>query len=295
MAYLRAKDFDLIIQADNLAQVISGDTSIRLFAERAAKEEIEFYLSSKFDLTKEFTDTTVFSMTTTYKAKNRVYLDGTVWSSATTYALNNIVSKGGYVYYCIQAGLNQDPTTETDYWTLIGAQYDLYYVTLPYSEFNYLSNYKVDDQVWWKDKVYTCLIPSITYSHDEILQYNSYADVPIRNVFPDDPINGEAYWGEGDYYSVNAGTLPTDTEYWTEGDNRSQLILENMLHIAMWKALPRIAPRNIPLHRKDNFAGAIEWLKEAKNGEGTPNIPKIQPKEGNRIRYGGNTKNINHY
>jgi hypothetical protein len=295
MAYLRAKDFDLIIMADNLAQVISSDTSIRIFAERVAKEEVEFYLSSKFDLTKEFTNTAVFSLATTYKAKNRVYLDGTAWSASTTYALNNIVSVGGNVYYCIQAGLNQSPTTATAYWTLIGVQYDLYYVTLPYDEFDYLDNYIVGDQVWWKDKVYTCLMPSITYSHDEILQYNSYADVPVRNVFPDDETYGAIHWGAGVAYSVAPGTLPTDTTKWTEGDNRSQLILENMLHIALYKALPRIAPRNTPVYRKDNFTNAIEWLKEAKNGEGKPNIPVIQPRSGTRLRYGGNTKNINHY
>jgi len=295
MAYLRSKDFDLIIMPDNLAQVVSSDTSIRLFAERVAKEEVEFYLSSKYDLSKEFTDTLTFSMSTSYKAKNRVELNGAAWSNATAYSINNIVSKGGLVYYAIQAGTNQDPATQTAYWTLIGNQYDLYYVSLPHDEFDYLGNYAKDDQVWWKDKVYTCKIPSTIYTHEDILQYNSYADVPIRNVFPDDETNGEDYWGVGVSYSVAAGTVPTDTTKWTAGDNRSQLILENVLHIALYKALPRIAPRNIPQHRKEMFSLAIEWLKEARKGEGTPNLPLKQPTVGTRIRYGGNTKNINHY
>jgi hypothetical protein len=294
MAYLRSKDFDLIVMADNLAQVISSDTSVRLFAERAAKEEIEFYLSSKFDLTKEFTDTATYNNSTTYKAKNRVYLDATAYSATSTYTVGTLVLQAGSVYRCLTAVTVAEAFTANK-WTLIGAQHDLYYVTLPHDEFNYLGVYKVGDHVWWKDKVYTCLTSSITYAHDEIIQYNSYADVPIRNIFPDDALYGETYWGIGTTYSVAAGTLPTDTTKWTTGDNRSQLVLENMLHIALYKALPRIAPRNIPTHRKEMFTGAIEWLKEAKKGEGTPNIPLIQPAEGNRIRYGGNTKNINHY
>lgn len=280
---------------DNLAQTISSDTSIRTFAERVAKEEVEFYLSGKYDLTKEFTDTNVFSMSATYKAKNRVYLDGDAWSSETAYSADNIVSKGGIVYYALQSGTNQDPATQAAYWTAIGIQYDLYYVTLPYDEFNYLENYEKDDQVWWKDKVYTCLIPSANLAQNDVLQYNTYTDVPAINVFPDDETYGSQYWGTGTAYSVTSGTLPTDTTKWTSGDNRSQLILENILHIALYKALPRIAPRNIPQHRKEMFSQAIDWLKEARNGEGTPNLPVIQPKQGNRIRYGGNTKNVNHY
>lgn len=248
MPYLRSKDFDLIIQPDNLAQVISSDTSIRLFAERVAKEEIQFYLQNKYDLVKEFTDTTTFDATVTYKAKNRVdYND------------------------------------------------NLYFVSLPHPEFDYKESYLVGDEVWWKDKVYTCLIPTINYSHEDILQYNQYADVPIRNVFPDNTIYGEIHWGVGVAYSVTANTLPTDATKWTAGDNRSQLILENMLHIAMFKALPRIAPRNMPQNRKDSYNNAIAWLKEARGGEGEANLPLIQPATGKRILWGSNTKNINHY
>lgn len=44
------------------------------------------------------------------------------WSSATAYAVNDVVVRNSQTYISIQAGTNQDPATQTAYWTLMAAK-----------------------------------------------------------------------------------------------------------------------------------------------------------------------------
>ena len=59
----------------------------------------------------------------------------------------------------------------------------------------------------------------------------------------------------------------------------------------------RIAPNNIPQLRENNYNYAIDWLKQAGGQDNaiTADIPLLQPKQGGRIRWGSNTRNINIY
>lgn len=292
MAYLRITDYYQQIQSLQLDQITGGDNAIRLSAEYKALEELTSYLTQKYDMPQELTDTLTWAVATSYKAKNRVQLDATAYSAAATYALNALVLQAGKVQICITAITVAEAFNQAK-WTIIGSQYDLFFVTLPNPEFNYLTFYKKDDVIFWKDKVYTALTDSFVYDHEDKLQLNS--PLTIINAFPDDTINGPAQWGVGVAYSVAAGTLPTVTAKWTAGDNRSQKILECLIDIALYKIHSRIAPSNTPQLRIDNYDAAILWLKACAKGTVTANVPTIQPKQGRRVRYGGNTKNVNSY
>lgn len=296
MAYLRLKDYELRIQSTALSQYTANSSiNKRVMAEGIALSEIKSYLIQKYDLTEEFRDTTVFDKTKTYKANDLVELDATAYVALTAYSVGNLVSKGGNVYTCIQAGTGHDPETATAYWTKVGVQYDLYYVTLPNPVFNYRSIYKKGDIVFWKNKVYTAVLDSPLNTHDTILQSGTYENVPIYNVFPDDSINGAQYWGTGSSYSVSAGVLPSDATKWTQGDNRCGQLLVLMIDFSIYHMAPSIASKNNPDQRNVNYNNGIDWLHAASRGELTADIPLIQPKAGRRIRYGGNVKNTNTY
>jgi hypothetical protein len=294
MPYLRLYDYYQNIQSAQITQITGGSNAVRLGAELLAQEEVTSYLTQKYDMTAEFTDTAAWVYATSYKAKNRIYLDASAYSASATYALNALVLQAGNIYICTTAVTVAEPFNAAK-WTLLGAQYDLFYVTLPKAEFNYTTVYAKGDQVWWKDKVYTCVIATTVYSHEQQLQYGDYGNIPVMNVAPDNTLNGVKYWGTGTAYAVAAGTRPTDTTKWTAGDNRSQKIVDCVIDIALYKMHSRIAPQNIPQLRVDNYDAAIVWLKACARGTVTANIPLIKPKQGNRIRFGGNIKNENHY
>lgn len=300
MSYLRARDYILQIQDANLQQIISSNPEVQAEAERVAQAEVISYLVQKYDTTQEFTDTNPFLMSLAYPAKARIEINFPAYVPATNYVTNDLVINAGIGYVCTGATTG---TFAPAKWTAIGTQYDLFYAKLPKAEFDCTKYYKVGDQVFWKDNTYTCKIATPVLDHGTILQYGSYSALPSQNVFPDDPLVGVTYWGAPTAYVVTAGTLPTNAA-WTKGDNRSQQLLLYMIDIILYQLHTRISPRNIPPLRFKRYdgspdnpgnGGAIGWLKMAARGEVTASLPILQPRQGSRIRYGGNVKNINSY
>ena len=259
-------------------------------------------------------------------------------------------------------------------------QYSIFYAPLPHPEFKLTGQYKPGDKVFWKDKIYTCAIGTVYYDQSTVLQFGQYSNVPYSNVFPDDPNNGSQYWGNGEDFTIPAGTLyntpnnyaPQYTQtlqaqytalvdnvteitipalidqniiqvqkeikpllfaeysfdktlgkisllnggliqdqslfvlyssvliinadnYWKFGDNRNQQLVNYFIDIALYHVHSRISPRNIPDLRVKRYDDAIKWLKMAGRGDITAELPLIQPKQGARVRYGGQVKNINTY
>ncbi len=72
-------------------------------------------------------------------------------------------------------------------------------------------------------------------------------------------------------------------------------IKQTTIDIALYHLHCRISPRNIPDLRVKRYENAKEWLKFCANGDLTPKLTVKPEKAGMRIRYGGNTKNINQY
>jgi hypothetical protein len=292
MPYLIFADYKKQIQTDNLNQVIGNDLTVLHTAELQAVEEAFGYLAQKYDTSQEFTETLPWSAGTSYKASDRVYLDATAYSATATYNVGALALYSGKVYRCITQ-ITVAEAWNPAKWSALGDQYDLFFVSYPKPVFDYLAMYKVGDQVFWKNKTYTCQRASIDFGNN--IQYRLIENVPYPNIFPDDPVNGVTYWGSGTAYSLPAGTLPTDSTKWTAGDNRTQSVLMTVIDICLYHVHSRISPRNIPDLRRDRYMNAVDMLRAFARGEMTAKLPLIQPKRGARIRYGGPIKNINSY
>jgi len=272
--FLIATDYDLLIQADNLSQIVNSNLALRDKMQIAAQAEMISYLAQRYDVGIFFRDTLPFSFTAIYKAGMWVYLDGSAYNALTVYTPNDVLLSNGYVYYknsnlsSYVAGIL---ATNTSYFTLLGKQYDFFYIFYPAQIFDNKKIYSTGDTVFWKDKVYTSISGSLCNMPD--------------NKF---------YWGTGIPFSVT-GFWPTNTSKWSAGDFRNQQILLYLIDITLFHLHRRIAPRNIPQHREDAYDRAIAWLKMAGRGEITADLPILSPEQGSRLRSGGSPKNINTY
>ena len=290
MAYLISYDYLRVIQLGNLQQLITQNPSILTGVELSAQAEAISYLRQKYETEQEFTNTKLWVKAAVYNAADRVYLDADGYLSANSYVIGNLTTWNGKVYICTT---NTTGVFDPADWSVIGNQGDIFYAPYPHPFFDIYNLYKEGDQVYWNGRIYTARRDSLA-SVDSI-QYRIYKNIPLPNVFPDDVNSGSTYWQDNGAYSVPLNTNITNTTYWTKGDNRDQQMVLYFIDLALYHLHSRIAPNNIPQLRIDRYDSAIEWLKMCAKGEVTPNLPKIQPKEGARIRYGGNIRNINSY
>jgi hypothetical protein len=275
--YTRPHDYLLYCDTQTLTQVVNADLSLKRLCEYSVEDQIKSYLGHRYDFSKpygEFTDTDTYSNVTIYGAEDRVYLDATAYSATGLYDAGDLVLEDGLVYR------NLTPITVGEAftvgkWTLLGTQYDLFFVTLPYDAWDYTKSYLAGDQIWYKDKTYTAAITSTGTAPD-----STY---------------GENYWGTGTTYTVTAGTAPTDDTKWTAGDNRNNYLLQLYITIVVYNMFMKVAPKNIQQTRKDQYEMAIDWLDKAGSGKVTANLPLIVPEQGNSIRWGSITKADNLY
>lgn len=294
MGYLIDADYERLIQDLNIQQIISGNLSLKSKAELVSLTEIKSYLSAKYDVAKEFTDTTLYNPIAIYKAANRVYITGTFYNESATYALNALAQRGGKVYRCTTA-IGVPEAFNIANWQLLGSMNDIFYAVFPKPEFNLLSVYAVGDQVFWKDKVYTCRIATSSIDHTTLIQYPTTNSIPFTNVFPDDVQNGAAYWGVGVAYTVPVNSI-LNAIYFIAGDNRNQQMVSNVLDCVIYNLYGRIPPGVVPEIRVYRYTALKNWLNNvAKGDEIIADIPKLQPPQGARIRWGSRIKRINDY
>jgi len=311
--YLRLYDYQPLINADNLQQVISANDSLRILAEKAAQEEAYSQLNTKFDLTRELTDTNLFSYSKIYTGGDRVELNYPAYDATQTYQFHT-----SYCTYNKQCYICSTPITTPEafnpaHWTLLGNQYDLFFVTYPYPYFDAYHVYAKGDYVFYKGKTYQCQIATMLPTQQDQLNWIETNNSTTPNVFPDNSTNGVKYWGVGSVFSIT-GILPTDATKWTAGDNRSQSLVEAMVNITLYRLHSRIAPRNIPELRITNYKGqqedrvidikgilrypiysALGWLQSCIYGDIDPKLPLLQPTAGTRTLWGSTTKAINTY
>ena len=310
MGYIIPSDYLPLIQDVNLTQIINSNTSVRKAAERAAEAEAVSFLRQKYDTTAEIKDTTQWDKTAPYSAYDRVYLDATAFAASANYAVGDFSLYNGNVYECITPAHGAFVESE---WTLVGAQYDIYYALPPYPAFDLYKVYKVGDKVFYKNSVYTCLIETILPTHETTLQYRLKQNTPALYVIYVDDVVGATHWSFDEAYIVPANTDVNNAVYWSDTDNRDQQMVQKFVEITLFHLHKRIAPRNIPALRIEAYMGAetdravvngeirypvysaLGWLQACGRGEVTPRLPLIQPKQGNRIRFGGGVRNINSY
>jgi hypothetical protein len=269
MRYLVQRDYQRVITIDDLNTVYdngSDDTYTVLQriidTEPAAQEEIEGYLKQRYDVSRIFTDTPVFNNSVTYFGQNRVQYHEPAFDSTTVYTTNQRVSEGGSIYFSI--GGSAAHAFNIAEWTFICNDYQLFYAIIPAQEYQYDVSYSLNNQVWFTDNyVYTSKIDN--------------------NIYP--PTNPQ-YWTQGALYSFTSA-LPTDGTKWIQGDNRSALMVEKMVDIAIYKALKTITTRFRPEDRILNYMGdgkkpdgsALGWLTSLASGDRSANLPTLPPQQ----------------
>lgn len=265
---LRDLDYLRVIQADNLSQIIEGNQQIKLDIEQSAQSEMISYLAQRYKVNEVFSNTAVFDFEATYNGKQLVEYTETAFSVTSNYEAGDRVVYSGYIYSANDA-VTASAWDVTE-WTLICADKQLFYVTLPESEFDYYTTYAVGNKVWFENKVYPCLEPCV-------------------NIDPTDT----KFWGKGTSFSVTA-TYPDDSGVWTIGDNRNQQIVLFLIDIVLYHLHSRINPRNIPDLRKQRYngdssedkGGALGWLKSVAKGNVQADLPAVAPKQGLSMRSG---------
>jgi hypothetical protein len=290
--YLISKDYQRIIQTSELNAITSNDISIRVLVEGSVQSEVYAWLKQRFDLDSEFTSTDAYSNQLIYKANQRIYLDATAYNPASTFVLNSLTLINGLVYYCSTAIVVPEVFNGAN-WTLLGTQYDLFFVTPPEQLFDEMTVYKVGDKVFWRNKVYTSLKDSVREDQQNALQASSIESIGLGNVLPDDRTNGLSFWGVGIAYSVAVGTYPIDITKWTKGDNRNQMFVTIIMVIVVYNLCSRIAPNNVPEARHNAWVKALKDIKDMASGDINAQLPIIQPAIGNRIQFGGDQRQIN--
>ena len=294
MPYLIPSDYKKHIQPENLAQVTSNDPLVLTAAELSAVAEAKSCLTQKFYLADEFAPTLPWEPNKHYQANTRIVIDYAIYDAVTTYKLGDCIVYQGNGYSCNTATTASGAFNPIQ-WTLLGAQHSFYHAALPCPAFTYTSLYNKGDMVFYNHTTYTCLIASRVFDADTALQFGSSQNVPFANIFPNDPQNGLAYWGTPLPYSIAAGVLPTNTDYWVPGDNRDPQLVTAIADITLYHLHSRIAPRNIPDLRAKRCDEARKWLSACACGTITPALPTLQPAQGMRVRYGGLVKNNNTY
>lgn len=303
--YLSNSDYNFVIQPIQLTQLLQvqpntniGYNQKLIKAETTAIEEVKSYLIQRWDVNAEFTNTGTWSYNATYSAANRVILDYPNYSTQSNYGTGSCViyNSEAYLSNTYNAATTSTPNN-LGTWTDLGAQYTIYYVNYPAPLFNVNDWYNVGDVVYWKGITYSCAIPTLTLDTTQALQYNRVEWLPLPNIFPDSLANNqnEAYWIQAGTFSVPAGTLPTDTQYWTQGDNRSQQIVLLVMDIAIFNLHKSIAPQNIPDMRKDAYKEALKTLRMANTGDTSLNVLPLQPIQGLKVRFSGNVRRQNNY
>lgn len=293
MPYIIQSDYKKAIQADNLSQIIGSDLTILADAQETATQEAISKIRQKYDIAREMTNTFKWDAGVIYKAAERIYFTAPAFSATTAYNTNDLVAYTGIIYKS-KAGSVAHAFNPTE-WDALVADNTLFFVTDPFPYFDVYALYQIGDSIIYKGKTYTCITPSNTPNFPPDPSYVYYEAVPAPNVFPDAP-NGVYFWGVGVPYVVAAGTLPTDATKWTQGDNRDKLLVMYIVDITLYHVHKRISPRNIPDIRVKAYDDAISALKkDFAEGAATPIMPVKQPRQGGRIRFGGNIKNTNSY
>lgn len=108
---------------------------------------------------------------------------------------------------------------------------------------------------------------------------------------------GVNYVATGNSTNIIPGTDITKwvSILWILGDNRNQMFVEMFLDMAVYKLSKRIAPNNVPEARHNCWLSAMKNLKAMAEGDINAQLPIIQPSQGNKIRFGGKTKQLNDY
>ena len=282
--YLRTRDYDPAILSPNLSQIITNSTvadlGIRLIVENYAKGIVYSHLKQKYYLDWEFTDTNIYSryssgtIPATFNSGSRVEFNFSVYVAANTYNIGDTCSyiNGTIVnqYIC-----NTNGTTgafDASKWYLVGFQYDLWYVQMPYELFSVYRNYHIGDLVFWKGKIFTCLQETQDLWEGDILDAITISNVPLPNNFPGDNSTASInQWGQGVTYTFSV--IPLSYSSWSGATNYLKGNIINHNNVTWIASTGTVASPNL---NNEPGADTVNWTIYSFNGI-APGIPYSTP------------------
>lgn len=275
--FLLKKDYFYLIREDKLNTVVQSDVTLRPKAEAAAEKEIRAYLKTGFQIDEIFKGISAWSPAIIYQYNSRVFLDAADWDDSLAYAVDSLITFTDNCVYIVTVltAPGEDPVTNPAKFDKLGVKCDFFTA--------------LRTQIFQK---------RIVYAIDEFVSHNSVRyKVLIQTTGIELPDTAGTPFFEVDTTEVAAGTLPTDTDNWTPGDPRDELILQQMIDITLYSLHSRINPRNIPRIRTDRRDEAIQWLKMSVDprNDMQPDLPErvFRDKTGTDITYGSNEKREN--
>ena len=291
--YLTNQDYNVIVQSSQLVgQLLQDNPKTLIQAENYAQEEAYSLLQQRFIIDAEFTNTAPWQYTATYSATDRVIMDYPLYYATLTYTTGECVIFNGEAY-CLTGTASWTGPFVNTYFSDLGPQYEIYYTKYPAPLFDYEINYLQNSVVFWNGFTYSATSPTTPLSESQALQFKVIDQVPT-NVFPDDPINNgnSQFWAKTatQSYVIPAHTLPTNTNYWIDGDNRSQLLVYHLTNIVVFYLNKTITPDLVPEFRVKAYEEAIQYLKDIALGEKNSPLLMYQPDEGMVVRFGGNVR-----
>lgn len=212
--YLRKRDYDRLIQADNLTQIISSDDNIRLLAELAAKEEVESYLKSKYDTSSELTDLVPFDIAENYYPGQRVMLTGypTYNPTGTYNAVDKTIvlvgSGSTATAWIITSDLNNAGPWDASFGVKLGQVDDIFTLSFVSTPFSYLKKVSKGDTRYWKGLLYKAIRDWLPITHYDQLQAQRQPNDLYPNLFPDEDTSNKQWIGG--VSSATAGFYPNE-------------------------------------------------------------------------------------
>lgn len=266
---LRDLDYLRVIQSDNLTQIIESNQQTKLDVEQSAQAEMISYLTQRYRVKDVFSNTSVFDIAASYGGKSLVEFTAIAYSATATYSIHVYTLYNGNVYKSNTA-IGAPEAFTTAHWDFVCLDRSLFYITLPYSEYDPTVTYSIGTQIW----------------------FNGHNYINIKKCINIDPTITE-FWTDNGVYTVTA-IYPTDATKWTAGDNRNQQIVLFLIDITLYHLHSRINPRNIPDLRKERYngnsptdsGGAIGWLKSVAKGNVNADLPEYLTQQGMSMRTG---------
>lgn len=322
MRYLTQLDYNVVIQNaqtqlgqfTQLQQLTQNNEATLLKSESIAIEEAYSYLHQRYNIDNEFQNTGTWSYGLSYSASNRVYMNYGTFSASASYALGDCVIYGTEAY-ALTGTDSFSGSFDQSYFSDLGAQNAFYYVKYPAPLFNYEYVYNTGDLVYWDGFIWVAQAPTPVLGRVGQEQYVTIQNVPYY-PFPTDYRNTDFRWWRkldgvryttpiaGTTYSIGTqsytysiyDTLPTNTDFWTPGDNRSQLMILHIVEMALYYLNKTLAPNNIPSEtRITGYKDAIKYLRDVGIGDINSPVLQLQPGQGEPIRYGGNVRKTTYW
>lgn len=302
------KDYIPAIQLNNLYGVLGQQLWLLPDAEDTALDEATGLLKQKYDIGATFQVMVPWNPeTATYQPTNRVYLDGPAYDPTSTYAIGALTLYQGAVYIATAASADPAGAFVPANWSKLGNQNDLFFVPYPPGSsygnagqpvvwpFQFDRQYAVNDLVYWHGVIYKCLKQTQPLGQETEIQFDTYQNLPLLNIDPENVNVGFQYWANLGPYELPASTPLTNATYWKAGDNRGPRLKRAIVDMALYYVHYRVDPKNVAESRHIAYKDAIKFLENSRGGEIDTCIVYKQPTQGLRIRYGGPIKNQNSY